>query len=270
MSLSRHALHRGETVRIEVVHCHPHDHACGPDEYSPVSTLAFPLRGVFLKHHSRRERVVADACHAIFFKANEPYRVSHPVAGGDDCLVIEPSHDVLRELLGAEEFRQTHAVLAPRLAAAARILRYRLARQMASALEAEETALDLLAATAATTLPAAAQRRQQDMVEATKITLAAQPGEPWSLAALARRVHGSPFYLARTFRRLTGLPLHRYHLQTRLAAALVEVLDSARDLSAIAADLGFSSHSHFTATFRKAFGATPATLRKEGKISTAG
>jgi AraC-like DNA-binding protein len=213
--------------------------------------------------------VVADACHAIFFRANEPYRVSHPVAGGDDCLAIQPSRAALCELLGTEEFGQTHAVLEPRIVGAARILRYRLCRRMASALEAEETALDLLASAAAAILPLPARRRQQDMVEATKITLAAQPGEPWSLATLARRVHGSPFYLARTFRRLAGMPLHRYHLQTRLAAALVEVLDSSRDLSAIALDLGFSSHSHFTATFRKAFGATPATLRKQGKISTA-
>jgi AraC-like DNA-binding protein len=107
------------------------------------------------------------------------------------------------------------------------------------------------------------------MVEATKITLAAQPGEPWSLATLVRRVHSSPFYLARTFRRLAGLPLHRYHLQARLAAALVEVLDTSRELSAVALDLGFASHSHFTGSFRKAFRTPPATLRKEGKISTA-
>ena len=34
------------------------------------------------------------------------------------------------------------------------------------------------------------------------------------------------------------------------------------DLSAIAAALGFSSHSQFTAHFRAAFGVTPSQLRR--------
>jgi AraC family transcriptional regulator len=270
MSLTRHIAHRSETVCIQVVHCRPHDQACGPDEYSPMNRLAFPLRGMFLKHHSSRERVVADACQAIFFKADEPYRVSHPVAGGDDCLVIEPAPDTMQDIFGADEFAQTHAVLDARLVAAPRILRHRLRHRIASPLEAEESALDLLAAaSAAHTLSFPSRPRHRDIVEATKIALAGQPGEAWSLTTLARRVHTSPFHLARTFRRIAGMPLHRYHLQTRLAAALDQVLDSARELSAIALDLGFSSHSHFTYAFRTMFGATPAALRKEGKILTA-
>lgn len=234
-----------------------------------MNRLAFPLRGIFVKHHSSRERVVADACHAIFFKAGETYRVSHPAAGGDDCLVIEPAPNTLHEMFGAENFALTHALLDARLVAAPRMLHYRLRHGLARLLEAEETALDLMAAAATAPAPVHPQRRQREMVEATKITLSAQPGEPWSLATLARRVHSSPFYLARTFRRVAGMPLHRYHLQARLAAALVEVLESGRELGAIALDLGFSSHSHFTESFRRTFGTAPAALRKQGKISTA-
>jgi AraC-like DNA-binding protein len=61
-----------------------------------------------------------------------------------------------------------------------------------------------------------------------------------------------------------------------LSAALGEVLASSRGLTDIGVDLGFSSHSHFTATFRRAFGVTPSALRRgaqlaghPGKISTA-
>ncbi|MGH8632151.1 MAG: hypothetical protein ACREU7_15490, partial [Burkholderiales bacterium] len=179
-------MHSSETVCIQVVECRPHDHACGPDERSPVNRLAFPLRGMFLKHHSSRERVVADACNAVFFKAGEPYRVSHPVAGGDDCLVIEPSRQMLHEVLGTKEFGQTHRVLDDRLVAAPRILRDRLRNRTAGALEAEEMALDLFAATAAATPHVPARPNHRDMVEAAKIMLAAQPGEAWSLNGLAR------------------------------------------------------------------------------------
>ena len=82
------------------------------------------------------------------------------------------------------------------------------------------------------------------------------------LAALAQRVYSSPWHLARTFRELTGMSLHRYQLRARMAAALDEVLDSRRDLTTIGIALGFSSHSHFTACFRRNFGVTPSELRR--------
>ena len=58
------------------------------------------------------------------------------------------------------------------------------------------------------------------------------------------------------------MPLHRYHLLARMAAALDEVLDSSRDLATIGVELGFSSHSHFTAAFRRSFDITPSELRR--------
>jgi AraC family transcriptional regulator len=114
------------------------------------------------------------------------------------------------------------------------------------------------------------------MVEATKIALAARPGEDWSLSVLAKRVASSPFGLSRLFREIAGMPVHRYHLLARLSAALDEVLASSREITEIGIGLGFSSHSHFTAAFRRAFGVTPSALRRGvppaarlGKISTA-
>jgi len=38
-------------------------------------------------------------------------------------------------------------------------------------------------------------------------------------------------------------------------------LPSADDLTSLALDLGFSSHSHFTLAFRRAFGCTPSQFR---------
>ena len=267
MALLRCTAHRSKILAIHLVHCRPRDHGCGPEECAPVDSVAFPLRGVFLKHHSRRERLVADRCLALYFRAGEPYRVSHPAGGGDDCLSIELAPQTLRDIFGAETFPGTHALLeAPRLRNS-RLLVRRL--PYATPVEMEERALALLAGASDARSVERANARQHDMVEATRITLAAQPEEAWSLSALARRVHASPFYLARSFRRLAGMPLHGYQLQARLASALDDVLDTALDFTTIGLRLGFSSHSHFTAAFRRAFGATPSALRKEGKILTA-
>ena len=276
MSLTSTLAHESAIATVRIVRCQPDSGSCGPEEYACAPSLAFPMRGHFVKHHGRHSRVVADVCHAVFFNANEPYRVSHPVDGGDECLVIEPSSETLRDVLSTQEpaaalcndplFRRTHVSLPPAALALRKWLRYRLDRGSATSLEADETALQLFdAAVRGVTLDAhpARQCRAQDVVEATKITLAGRPEERWSLSALAQRVYTSPFHLARTFRRRVGIPLHRYHSLSRLAAALDHVLDSSRDLSTIGADLGFASHSHLTAAFRSAVGCTPSTLRRD-------
>jgi len=51
-------------------------------------------------------------------------------------------------------------------------------------------------------------------------------------------------------------------MRLRLAKALNAVLDSDLDLTSIALDTGFASHSHFTARFRAFFGLTPEALRR--------
>jgi AraC-like DNA-binding protein len=261
VALTRETVYSGSALRIHRVRCRPHDHACGPVEYAATDTLALPLRGVFVKHYSSRDCVVADPCHALYFRAGEAYRVSHPVAGGDECLAFELAAEV--------RFAARSAPLEAPLIAARELLRHRLERGLATPLEAEDSALALLLKISKAEPPAPARSsRQAEMVEATKITLAAQPGESWTLGELAQRVYSSPFHLARTFRALAGMPLHRYQLRARMAAALREVLDTSRDLSAVAFDLGFASHSHFTASFRRTFGVAPSALRKS-RILTA-
>ena len=56
------------------------------------------------------------------------------------------------------------------------------------------------------------------------------------------------------------MPLYRYQLQLRLARAL-DLLATTPDVSTLAHDLGFSSHSHFASAFRQAYGRPPSTFR---------
>jgi AraC-like DNA-binding protein len=88
-----------------------------------------------------------------------------------------------------------------------------------------------------------------------------------SLDQLARRVHVSPFHLARVFRARTGFTLHGYRNQLRLRLALDRIDDEGCSLTALANELGFSSHSHFTDAFRSLFGAPPSIVRAAGAPS---
>jgi AraC family transcriptional regulator len=61
------------------------------------------------------------------------------------------------------------------------------------------------------------------------------------------------------------VPLYRYQMRLRLNRALVE-LPHCNDITGLALELGFSSHSHFTAVFGKAFGLTPSDYRSISQL----
>jgi AraC-like DNA-binding protein len=69
------------------------------------------------------------------------------------------------------------------------------------------------------------------------------------------------------FRHIVGVPIHRYLIRLRLRASLERLASvdepggAAWDLTGLALDLGYSSHSHFTDSFVREFGLTPSAFR---------
>ena len=231
-------LFHSDIVRVRAVHCAAAAGGCAPTEWSETHSIVFAEAGVFVKHLSRHAAVVADSGHAVFFSANRPYRVSHPMPGGDDCLVLEPSSSALADALrivdpvSAERpespFRRAAIPLPPHLVVRRRLLHHRLVRGVAGALEVEEGALALLGASvrasaerAPAPQPAGREaRRRAELAEAAQLIIASQAADRWTLRALARRIGCSPFHLARVFRDVVGLSIHQYQLRARLSAAL--------------------------------------------------
>jgi len=99
------------------------------------------------------------------------------------------------------------------------------------------------------------------LVAAAARLIAADLGVPHSLRALARTLGVSPFHLAHVFRERTGGSVHQYMLQLRVSAALDRIASGDEALSRVALDLGFASHSHFTAAFRRYVGIAPSIAR---------
>jgi AraC-like DNA-binding protein len=82
-----------------------------------------------------------------------------------------------------------------------------------------------------------------------------------SIEKLADSLHVSPYHLCRVFRRETGLTIHRYLNQLRMHSSLERISRPDEEISRVALDLGYASHSHFTQTFNRTFGLTPSALR---------
>jgi AraC-like DNA-binding protein len=66
----------------------------------------------------------------------------------------------------------------------------------------------------------------------------------------------SPVYLTNAFKRAEGIPLARYQTKLRLSHALAR-LPATDDITRLALELGFATHSHFTNVFRRNFGYHP-------------
>lgn len=172
--------------------------------------------------------------------------------------------DVLLDLVGRDDparpFTTTHLPADARIYVEQRMLFESLDAGLPhDPLEVEENILHLLSRVAAA--PRRARRSDADAVEAAREVIARDPSGRLPLRELARASGLSPFQLCRVFRAHTGTTLTFYRHSLRLRLALDSVRDRSVSLMDLALDLGFSSHSHFTAIFRRHFGITPSQFR---------
>lgn len=247
-----------------------------PEDYSAAFQVCLPYHGVFVWHVASDE-VVGDPNQVLFVQGGEPFRIAqrdpHPYAE----LIITPGrtwHEpACHESLSRHPlFRQRSRRADPRLQLALARLRHQSVARLIDNLYLEEAVVHLLQNALETTGPIAPPSvTTRRLLGRTKEFLHAHLVEPLRLDDIAQAAGVSAPYLTDLFRRLEGVSLHRYLTQLRLARALVD-LPHCSDLTTLALALGFSSHSHFTATFRRVYGCTPsvfraATTRDQTKVS---
>jgi len=108
--------------------------------------------------------------------------------------------------------------------------------------------------------PATAAARDRIVRNAREV-LAQQPRT--SLVGLAGLVGASPHHLSRIFRRRTGESVSGYRNRLRVRRALERLAAGERSLSGLAADLGFTDHSHLVRALRAEVHAPPSRLRSQ-------
>jgi len=259
------------SVSVRDMVCHGGCAHRGPEECAASTYLVFPYRGVYVRHVGR-DQVVADANHVVFFNADEGYRIAHPLEGSDASLSLQLPPALLDELAPAAlldgkanpGFRMQQRRIDTDAQALVASLRYGLERGTMEPLEAESLLLDLVARSLGprSSYGTLATEGQQRLANRVKLLLSSDLSRRWSLAEIGAEIGASPVYLTQVFQKVEGIPLYRYQLRLRLAHALDRMAGADVDLSALAADLGFSSHSHFTAAFRKAYDRPPADFQR--------
>ena len=272
--LSVQPLLKSESVALRDVVCRGECKHESAEESAELTYLVFPYRGVYVRHLGGDD-AVAEANQALFFNADEGYRVSHPVAGGDASLSLWVSEPVLRELAPRAQlrdgapiaFRRHRLRIDARAQALVALLRHGLRRNAVDTLQAETLVLTLVRRSLGerTSHAAGASVGRQKLANRAKLALSTDLGRRWTLAEIADEVGVSPVYLTQVFQQVEAMPLYRYQLRLRLARAL-DLLGQYDDLTTLGLDLGFSSHSHFTAAFRQAYGRTPAEFQRSARL----
>src|SRR5712692_2672479 len=176
---------KSPTVTIRDVCCEGRCRDKSAEEWTGATELVFPYRGVYVRHVGN-DQAVAEANQVLFFNADEGYRVSHPVSGGDACLSLAISEPLLRELapvtfpgdIARLAFRPQRLRIDARAQALVAVLRHSLRQNIAGPLEAESLALTLAqrALGPRTTHAAGASLGRQRLVDRVKLVLASGSG----------------------------------------------------------------------------------------------
>ena len=141
----------------------------------------------------------------------------------------------------------------------------RLSQAGSDGLDVEEEAILLLdrvlSGAEPEAIPVSARHRDFDAVQHVRALIASSGATTPTLQTLAGHAEMSRFQLCRTFSRVFGETMTSYRTRLRLLGSL-ESIRAGQPLTSIALAQGFSSHSHFTAAFRRAFGIAPTPWKE--------
>lgn len=230
-----------------------------PSGYSSDFQVVLPYRGLF-EYQVGRARHLIDVNRILFVVGGQEFIDRHPVLElGHASVIITPMADTLDELFWSRAGKMMVDVTSRPSDPHSQVLTHRLLHAPGdNPLVREELMLEVLDAALGTRKPHAPPSA---LVNRAKEFLHACGLEPMTLATIAKAVGASPVYLTQEFTRSEGIPLYRYQMRIRLARALSD-LPTIDNITRLAFDLGFSSHSHFTSAFRALYDLTPSQYRQ--------
>jgi AraC family transcriptional regulator len=259
----------GELFTIGDWRCGGLDTPAGGEEWSGEDRIVVTRRGAWeLDTEGVTRR--ADPVTVTLWNGGA-YRVRHPVRGGDRCTAFRLTRAGTAALRasapvrGRRHARRTFTAPCLPLDGQGYLAHRRALASAGDALAVEEAGLAFLRRIAAHLLPErhTAPPMANRYADRARDLIASEFRSPLTVAGIARAVHCSPFHLGRIFRRATGMTLHRAVVRLRLREGLERLLDGPASVAAVALDVGFASHSHFTDAFRSEFGCPPSAARRD-------
>jgi len=239
----------------------------GPTRGGGEPSVVFLRSGLF-ECRTVHDYVLTESSHVKVYDAAHEYNFRRVQDGGEHFTLLYPDRAFMEEAFSTAGFQ----------ASCGSEIHYRhlrlyraLRAHAADGLEVCEAAFELMGQVAGSfgsrrgVSPAspAVRRRLRD----AQAYVAADPARDHRLSDVARIAGCSQFHFARLFRAEIGEPLRSYRKRLRLRLALKLISEGMDDLTRVALDSGFNSHSHMTATFQQSLGRTPSAARAQIAIS---
>lgn len=204
-----------------------------------------------------------DPSRLLFANPGESYVDHHVVPGvGHSSVILTPDEATVDEIWkdGRSQFAKRVRACPLQVQMLTQLL-----RRAEESLAAQELGLGIMEAS----LSDARRVSSGDArcVRRAKQMLQDCPDGRLSLTEIADDLGVSAIHLTQSFKRSEGMPMYRYQTLLRLGRAL-ERLPEREDITDLAFELGFSSHSHFTAVFRSEVGMTPSHFRSQARTGS--
>lgn len=273
-------IHASALTAIGVLNSPPQSHYFTGEHQVTNYLVAFPRSTLWI-HQDRGRRFVADPTIATIYNRGQVLKRAPIGTEGDVGEWLAVAEPVAREIVSVHDpaaaasaapLQFTNAPISAQLYRRQRTLTRLVRRGQADPLRIDESVVTLFGEVIAAAYQArgrealassgAPQRRV--LVDRAREYLAATYRANLGVADIARACDTSVYHLCRVFRLHTGQTLHGYRRDLRLRVALGQVAKYRGDLARLAIDLGFFSHSHFTGSFGRQFGMSPASWDSGG------
>jgi AraC-like DNA-binding protein len=270
-----HELARDRAFRVEDCVCDLGAAAPPTERTYERAAIGVMLGGTFVTRASQGEAVVGPG--ALLLKsAGTSQQYKHVDDGGDRSVVFEYDPGVLDDAERSFAQRRTaragrrtfDALVIPpsaQTAAAVALAEHALCTGDAAALQ--DAAMAVAAAALAADWGQARRIAEPTWAQAGRVARAmryvdAHLAGDCGLDALAEVAGLSAFHFARLFRAVTGQTPRQHVIAARLRAAAIALRTTRAPVTEVALASGFGDLSHFTTTFRRAFGVSPGRYRR--------
>ncbi|HEU4727150.1 MAG TPA: AraC family transcriptional regulator [Kofleriaceae bacterium] len=258
-----HPVDREDTFGARDCVCHRGARSPRSEGAYPCARIAVMLGGAF-QARSQQGSVIVGPGALLLGNAHAGYEYRHLDDGGDRSFEFDCGEPLLEEL-GRPAFRHAAVPAAASTAHAVALARRALwsgdpEAVREAALAAAAIVVSAERGTPRATIHAAGSQARR-IAQALRYIEGHHAGD-CSLEVLAAHAGVTSFHFLRTFRAVTGQTPRQVVIATRLRAAATALVTTRRPVLDIALDVGFGDLSHFTASFSRAFGASPGAFRR--------
>lgn len=277
MQADIHTLYQSDFYQVLDFRCRCTECRTSDPEYSEAFSISFVRKGNFLFNVFRNALDSYTGC-VLVTKPGYERTVTHTHAIPDECTIIEFTasfYSEIKETYAALRFlfnNDIHSSLVQADAEAEVLHRKMLAQLLAGnteKLKMDSLVVDIIENilgklsrhSPQNQLPPSLKKHHLATVETAKEYILLHYQQDISLLELARHCHVSPFHFSRIFKKITTYSPYQFLTAVRLKNSELLIKESAAPIIDIAIQSGFNSIEHFTSSFTRRFGVSPAAFR---------